>query len=94
MSWWEVILDKINTRDKLFTPGRGPEGTRKKPFTILSKDLERIFILSGKKKAMGSGFGNSVFILGGMSKGQKGRSCNHTFHRKDRESSIKKLALF
>jgi len=48
MGWWEVILDKINTRDKLFTPGRGPEGTRKKTFTILSKDMERIFILSGK----------------------------------------------
>ena len=48
MGWWEVISDKINTRDKLFTPGRGPEKTREKPFTILSKDLERIFILSGK----------------------------------------------
>jgi len=48
MGWWEVILEKINTRDKLFTPGRGPEGARKKPFTILSKDLESISILSGK----------------------------------------------
>jgi len=44
-----------------------------------------------KKKTLG--FGNSVFLLGGMSKGQSGRFCNPTFHRKDRESSIKKLAL-
>ena len=48
MSWWQVILDKMDIGDKLFTPGRGPEGTRQKPFTILSKDPERIFILSGK----------------------------------------------
>ncbi len=48
MDWWKVIFDKINTRDKLFTPGRGPEGARKKPFTILSKDLDSISILSGR----------------------------------------------
>jgi hypothetical protein len=48
MDWWEVILNRINIRDELFTPGRGTEGARKKPFTILSKDPERIIILSGK----------------------------------------------
>jgi hypothetical protein len=47
MSWRDVILDKINIGDKLFTPGRGTEGARKKPFTILSKHPERIIILSG-----------------------------------------------
>jgi len=34
-----------------------------------------------KKKALGSGFGNSVFLLGGMSKGQRGRFCNPTFYK-------------
>jgi len=33
------------------------------------------------EKTLGSGFGNSVFILGGMSKGQRGRFCNPTFYK-------------
>jgi hypothetical protein len=48
MPWWNVVFDKINIGDELFTPGGGMSGHRKKPFKVLSKDNERIIILSGK----------------------------------------------
>ena len=47
MSWWEVVSGKVNPGDKLFTPGRGIEALRKKPFSILSKDSSKIIIGSG-----------------------------------------------
>lgn len=48
MGWWESILDKIEIGEKLFTPGKGPEKLGEKPFTVISKDSERVIILSGK----------------------------------------------
>lgn len=48
MPWWNVVFDKINIGDVLFTPGGGMSGHRKKPFKVLSKDIDRIIILSGK----------------------------------------------
>lgn len=50
MAWWDVVLDKVNPGDKLFTPGRGLKGSRRKPFTIVSKDTSKIIIKSGGSK--------------------------------------------
>lgn len=48
MCWWDFILDKVNIGEKLFTPGKGHEKAGKKPFTVISKNSERIIILSGR----------------------------------------------
>ena len=45
------------------------------------------------KKALGSGFGNSVFLLGGMSKARGAGFAIPHFIKPDRVSSIKKLKL-
>jgi hypothetical protein len=47
MSWWEIVLGRLNPGDKIFTPGRGLQGLQKKPFSILSKDSLKIIIESG-----------------------------------------------
>jgi len=47
MSWWEIVSGRLNPGDKLFTPGRGVQGLRKKPFSILSKNSWKIIIGSG-----------------------------------------------
>lgn len=50
MGWWTILSDKINVGDELFTPGRGNEGLRKKPFRIISKTPSCLNIASGKSK--------------------------------------------
>ena len=50
MTWWELVLDKLNVGDKLFTPGRGPRGLQRKPFTIDLLDPLKIVLASGKSK--------------------------------------------
>ncbi|KUG24537.1 hypothetical protein ASZ90_005649 [hydrocarbon metagenome] len=47
MSWWDVILEKINVENVLTTPGRGMEGLKKGIFTIEDKNSEIIHIHSG-----------------------------------------------
>jgi len=47
MSWWDVVSSKLMRGDVLFTPGRGKEGLRKKPFEILSVTSSSLKILSG-----------------------------------------------
>jgi hypothetical protein len=48
MGWWESILVKTEIGGRFFTPGKGPEKLGKKPFAVISKDSERLIILSGK----------------------------------------------
>jgi len=50
MAWWELVLEKIDVRDELYTPGRGPTGSRRKPFIIESIDPFEIIIASGKSE--------------------------------------------
>ena len=50
MRWWDLILKKIDLGDKLYTPGRGPQGLRRKLFTILKIDSSKITIGSGRAK--------------------------------------------
>ena len=50
MSWWELVSGKVNPGDKLFTPGRGLQGLRKKAFSILSKGSSKIIIASGSSR--------------------------------------------
>jgi hypothetical protein len=50
MAWWVLILEKIDIGDKVYTPGRGVEGLRKKLFTILEIDSSKIIIGSGASK--------------------------------------------
>ena len=50
MAWWELVLEKIDVRDELFTPGRGPTGSRRKPFIIESIGPFDIIIASGKSE--------------------------------------------
>jgi len=50
MTWWELVLDKLNVGDKLFTPGRGPRGLRRKPFSIDLLAPLKIVLASGKSK--------------------------------------------
>lgn len=50
MAWWELVLEKIDVRDELFTPGRGPRGSLQKPFIIESIDPFEIIIASGKSE--------------------------------------------
>lgn len=48
MSWWDIVCQKVNVRDELFTPGMGLDsGSKKRPFTIRSKDTSKIIIHSG-----------------------------------------------
>lgn len=47
MDWWGLILEKIDPGDKLYTPGRGLQGLRRKLFTILEIDSSKITIRSG-----------------------------------------------
>jgi hypothetical protein len=47
MGWWDLILEKIDIGDKLYTPGRGLQGLRRKLFTILEIDSLKITIGSG-----------------------------------------------
>ena len=47
MSWWDVILEKINVKNVLTTPGRGMEGLREGIFTIEEKNAAFIDLSSG-----------------------------------------------
>ncbi|SRR6266568_584421 len=49
MLWWDMVLEKIRTGDRLFTPGVGIDGgTRKRHFSINSTNMFAIEISSGK----------------------------------------------
>lgn len=50
MTWWDTVWEQINVGDIFSTPGRGIPASGQKPFEILSKDLTRITISSGKAK--------------------------------------------
>ena len=50
MGWWDLILEKIDIGDKLYTPGIGLQGLRRKPFIILEINLSKINIGSGRAK--------------------------------------------
>ena len=50
MVWRDLILEGIDIRDKFYTPGRGLQGLRRKPFTILEIDSSKIIIGSGTSK--------------------------------------------
>ena len=47
MPWWEIVLEKVLVGDELFTPGRGFQGSRSKPFKIKSKSSSTVHISSG-----------------------------------------------
>lgn len=48
MSWWQRILETIEIGDEIYTPGRGMEGNRQRPFTIIDKDRESLIIKCGR----------------------------------------------
>jgi len=48
MSWWDIVSSRLKEGDVLFTPGRGKEGHRRKPFEIISITSIDIVILSSK----------------------------------------------
>ena len=50
MAWWELVLEKIDVREELFTPGRGLKGSHRKPFIIESIGPFDIIIASGKSE--------------------------------------------
>lgn len=47
MAWWEIVLKKLDVGDELLTPGRGLQGSRRKPFKIVFKTPTIIRIASG-----------------------------------------------
>jgi hypothetical protein len=47
MGWWEVVLKNLDVGDILLTPGRGLQGSRRKPFKIVLKSPSTINIASG-----------------------------------------------
>lgn len=47
MAWWELVLEKILVGDDLLTPGRGLQGSRRKPFKIESISPSTLHIGSG-----------------------------------------------
>jgi hypothetical protein len=49
MTWWDTVINTLKEGDKLFTPGRGPDGgNKKRPFWIEKKLSIKIYIKSGK----------------------------------------------
>jgi hypothetical protein len=48
MSWWEQVYEGINIGDEFQTPGRGEEGTGRRPFKVIYKEPGRIIILTGR----------------------------------------------
>ncbi|MGD2125306.1 MAG: metallophosphoesterase [Desulfobacteraceae bacterium] len=50
MSWWELVLEKVHSGEVLFTPGRGMEGIRKSPFTIVAREPSRLIVSSGRSR--------------------------------------------
>lgn len=48
MSWWNTVSSRLEIGDILFTPGKGKEGLRKRPFEIVSVTSVSIKILSSK----------------------------------------------
>jgi hypothetical protein len=50
MAWWEIIMRRLNIGDQLFTPGKGDQGFRKKPFTVLEIESAKIIVASGHSK--------------------------------------------
>jgi ABC-type Fe3+-hydroxamate transport system substrate-binding protein len=50
MQWWEQVYGSINVGDEFQTPGWGQKGNRSRPFVVLSKNPDRIIILSGKSR--------------------------------------------
>jgi hypothetical protein len=48
MAWWEIVLKKLDVGDEPLTPGRGLQGSRRKPFKIVFKNPTIIRITSGK----------------------------------------------
>ncbi len=50
MAWWDLILEKIDIESKLYTPGKGLQGLRRKLFTILAIDSSKIIIGSGTSR--------------------------------------------
>jgi len=51
MAWWDSAYKIINMGDVFYTPGRGMDGgNKKKPFSIISKEISKIIIRSGNSK--------------------------------------------
>ena len=51
MAWWDSVYKMINMGEVLYTPGRGLDGgNKKKPFSIISKEISKIIIRSGNSK--------------------------------------------
>jgi len=48
MAWWDLILERVDVGDEIFTPGKGLQASRRKPFKIMSKSQSAIHIGSGK----------------------------------------------
>ena len=49
MAWWDSVYKMVNVKDIFYTPGRGMDGgNKKKPFSIISKEISKIIIRSGK----------------------------------------------
>jgi UDP-2,3-diacylglucosamine pyrophosphatase LpxH len=52
MSWWDVVLEKVEVGDVLSTPGRGIPASGQRPFEIIRKDPSGITLSSGKAKLL------------------------------------------
>jgi hypothetical protein len=50
MPWWDVISQEINKGNVLYTPGRGLQGARRRPFTIVGCEPDGIIIASGRSE--------------------------------------------
>jgi len=47
MAWWDLILERVDVGDEIFTPGKGLQASRRKPFKNMSKSQSAINIASG-----------------------------------------------
>jgi hypothetical protein len=51
MSWWDTVHGAVKPGDVVYTPGRGLDGgSKKRPFTIASRDDSKIEVLTGHSK--------------------------------------------
>jgi len=50
MAWWNLILAKVRVGNKLYTPGKGLQGLRRRTFIILEINSWKIIIGSGRAK--------------------------------------------
>jgi hypothetical protein len=48
MSWWDIVLGKVNVGNVLNTPGKGMEALNARIFTIGQKNSTIMYVRSGK----------------------------------------------